>query len=116
MTNRPVPDEVMDGWLEPLLKQRAIRRDLAKYLRSCRKGEMLEACEQLAGFNKPVLVAWSADDRMMPLEHGRRFADLLPNATFVAIQDSATLVSEDQPTALAHQIREFVAKNVAAPD
>ena len=116
MANRRIPDEVMDSWLGPLLRQRAVRRDLAKYLRSCRKGEMLEACGKLRGFGKPVLVAWSADDRMMPLEHGRRFADLLPNATFVPIQDSATLVSQDQPTALAHQIREFVAKNVAAPD
>jgi pimeloyl-ACP methyl ester carboxylesterase len=51
---------------------------------------------------------------MMPLEHGHRFAELLPNATLVEVEDSSTLVSEDQPTALARQIREFVARRAAA--
>lgn len=109
MSNRPIPDEVMDAWLEPLLTQRAIRRDLEKYLRSCTKGEMLAACEELTDFDRPVLVAWGADDRMMPIAHGRRFAKTLPNARIVEIEDSSTLVSEDQPQVLARHIKEFIA-------
>lgn len=114
MSRRPVPDEVMDEWLRPLLTQRAVRRDLTKYLRSCREGEMLEAAQLLRSFDRPVLVAWSSNDRMMPPEHGRRFAELLPNARLVEIADSATLVSEDQPAALAGHIRAFVASAVPA--
>jgi pimeloyl-ACP methyl ester carboxylesterase len=107
MSNRPVPSEVMDEWLKPLLSQRAIRSDLAKYLRSCEKGEMLGACEKLRGFDRPVLVAWGADDRMMPPEHADRFGEMLPNARVVKIEDSSTLISEDQPATLARHIKEF---------
>jgi pimeloyl-ACP methyl ester carboxylesterase len=38
MSKRPVPDEVMDAWLEPLLTSREIRRDLRKYVGHCRAG------------------------------------------------------------------------------
>jgi pimeloyl-ACP methyl ester carboxylesterase len=42
-------------------------------------------------------------------QHGRRFAALLPQARLVEIDDSYTLIPEDQPIVLARQIREFVA-------
>ncbi|MEI2731205.1 MAG: hypothetical protein V9G08_04225 [Dermatophilaceae bacterium] len=34
---------------------------------------------------------------MMPLEHGRRLAALLPAARLVEVDDSSTLVPMDQP-------------------
>jgi hypothetical protein len=56
MSKRPVPDEVMDEWLEPMLAQRAIRRDLRKYLRAVDKRDTLEAAERLRSFERPALV------------------------------------------------------------
>jgi pimeloyl-ACP methyl ester carboxylesterase len=44
----------------------------------------------------------------MPLEHGRRLAELFPNSRLVEIPDSYTLVPVDQPVLLATQLREFV--------
>ena len=41
-------------------------------------------------------------------EHGRRFAELLPDARLVEIADSYTLIMRDQPQAFARAIREFV--------
>lgn len=38
----------------------------------------------------------------MPLEHGRRLAELIPHARLVEVDDSATLVPMDQPRLLAH--------------
>ena len=38
---------------------------------------------------------------MMPAEHGRRLAELLPQARLVEIADSYTLIPEDQPAVLA---------------
>ena len=66
------------------------------------------AAKRFGEFDKPVLVAWAADDRFFPLEHGRRIAELLPNGHFVQIEDSYTFISEDQPDALAKQIGEFL--------
>jgi pimeloyl-ACP methyl ester carboxylesterase len=110
MSKRPVPAGLMDGWLEPALTQRAIRRDLAKYATSARQGsrELAQATERLRGFERPALVAWAAEDRIMPREHGRRLAELLPQGRLVEIEDSYTLIPQDQPAALTRQIREFV--------
>jgi len=109
MSKRPVPDEIMDAWLRPALTQRAVRRDLLKYVRSVpKKGELLEWAERQRAFDRPVLVVWAPEDRIMPPEHGRRLAQLFPRGRLVEISDSYTLIPEDQPAALAAQIREFL--------
>jgi pimeloyl-ACP methyl ester carboxylesterase len=108
MSKRPVPDAVMDAWLAPALGSREIRRDIAKYARSARKRDMVAATEGLRGFDRPALVAWASEDRVMPPDHGRRLASLLPQGKLVEIPDSYTLIPEDQPAALAGAIREFL--------
>jgi pimeloyl-ACP methyl ester carboxylesterase len=108
MAKRPIPDAVVDGWLRPLLTQRAIRRDLAKYIRTTDRRALAHASEALGGFDRPALVAWASEDRVMPPEHGRRLAELLPMGRLVEIPDSYTLIPEDQPARLAGAIREFV--------
>ena len=110
MTKRPIPHEVTDGWLEPALTQREIRRDLRKYANSAKQGsrDLLAATERLKSFGRPALVVWAAEDRVMPREHGRQLADLLPNGRLVEIADSRTLIPEDQPALLASEIRKFL--------
>jgi len=108
MSKRPVPPEVTDAWLRPALTQRLIRRDLAKYIRSSQPDDYVKAAEQLRSFDRPALVVWAAEDRVMPPEHGRRLAELLPHGRLVEIPDSYTLIPEDQPVALAGAIRRFV--------
>src|SRR5439155_4666525 len=39
MSKRPIPNDVTDEWLRPLLSQREIRRDLLKYLRAVDAGD-----------------------------------------------------------------------------
>jgi pimeloyl-ACP methyl ester carboxylesterase len=108
MAKRPIPDAVTDAWLRPLLTQRAIRRDLTAYVRAARKEATLAAAEALRAFDRPALVVWAAEDRVMPPAHGRRLAALLPDARLLEVPDSYTLLPEDQPTALARAIRAFV--------
>jgi pimeloyl-ACP methyl ester carboxylesterase len=109
MSKRPIPHEITDAWFRPALTQREIRRDLAKYAGSAKKRDMLAATENLRTFDRPTLIIWAAEDRLMPPEHGRRLAKLLPHAQLVEITDSYTLIPEDQPAKLAAYIREFVA-------
>lgn len=108
MSKRPVPDEIMDEWLRPALTRRDIRRDVRAYLRATGDGEYLRAAERLGRFDRPALVIWAAEDRVMPREHGKRLAELLPRAQWVEIPDSYTLIAEDQPDACAEAIRAFV--------
>jgi pimeloyl-ACP methyl ester carboxylesterase len=111
LSKRPVPREVMDRWFGPI-RQREIRRDLRKYVRSAPQGrrELLAATEALAAFDRPALVAWASEDRLMPPEHGRRLADLLPHGHLVEIADSYTLIPEDQPATLTASMRELLAR------
>ncbi|MCX4547528.1 alpha/beta hydrolase [Streptomyces sp. NBC_01387] len=109
LTKRPVPDEIVDGWLRPLLTDKAIRADFRRYNLGVRKTELLEAAEGLRTFDKPALVVWAAEDRMMPRAHGRRLAELLPQGRLLEIEDSCTLIAEDQPEQLTAALREFIA-------
>ncbi|HEX4188659.1 MAG TPA: alpha/beta hydrolase [Solirubrobacteraceae bacterium] len=112
LSKRPVPREVMDRWFAPIAEQPEIRRDLRKYVLSAPQGrrELLAASEALRSFERPALVAWASEDRLMPREHGRRLSELLPRAELVEIEDSYTLIPEDQPAALAGHLRALMAR------
>lgn len=115
MAKRPIPDEIMDDWFRPIIEKPENRRDVAKYARLARKPVMEAATRELLKFDGPVLVAWAADDRVMPPEHGRRLARMLPDARWLEIPDSYTLIPEDQPGELARAIRDFAANTPGQP-
>jgi pimeloyl-ACP methyl ester carboxylesterase len=108
MSKRPLPDELVDRWLEPMQTQRGVRRDLSRYAGGARRRQMVEVCERLRAFERPVLVVWTPEDKIARPEHGRRFVELLADARLVEIADSYTLIMRDQPQAFAQAIREFV--------
>ncbi|MDR8409149.1 alpha/beta hydrolase [Nonomuraea sp. 3-1Str] len=109
MSKRPIPDEIMDGWFRPAMTNPAIRRDLAAYARSTPpKAVLLAWAERMRAFDRPVLVVWAAEDRLMPREHGPRLAALFPDARLVEIGDSYTLIPEDRPEALVASLRDFL--------
>lgn len=69
----------------------------------------LAASEAIEKFDKPVLLAWAADDDLFfPLSHAERLRGAFPNSTLVTIPDSATYVMLDAPDQLAATITEFI--------
>jgi pimeloyl-ACP methyl ester carboxylesterase len=102
-------DAATARWIGPVLKQPEIRRDAVRLLRAAGADTalLLAAGEHLPDFKRPALVVWAGEDRVMPPEHGRRLAGLLPHGRLVEIADSYTLVPLDQPLQLAREIREF---------
>jgi pimeloyl-ACP methyl ester carboxylesterase len=99
------------------LTERAIRRDYCKYAGDTRRGkrDLLATTSALSTFNRPVLVVWASEDRIMPPAHGPRLAAAFPNSRLVEIADSYTLIPLDQPALLADHIREFIRSDLAAP-
>ncbi|MBA6438325.1 alpha/beta fold hydrolase [Streptomyces sp. GMR22] len=109
MTKRPVDREVMDAWFQPLWTSPEVRRDLRKYVLGVPPvNELLHWAEALRTFDRPALVAWASEDRVMPPEHGLRLAGLLPRGSLAEIPDSYTLIPQDQPGPLSDLIRAFV--------
>ncbi|MGW0548525.1 alpha/beta fold hydrolase [Streptomyces altiplanensis] len=109
MAKYPIPYKLVRRWYGPLLTGPGVRRDFAAFLRSTRKGTYLRAAERLRTFDRPALVAWGAEDRMMPPETGRRLAELLPHGRYVEIPDSRTLIPLDNPGGLCAALRRFIA-------
>jgi pimeloyl-ACP methyl ester carboxylesterase len=102
-------DAATARWMTPVLTRPEIRRDTVRMLRAASADTrfLLAAAERLPDFSRPALVVWASRDRVMPPEHGRRLAKLLPQAQLAEVDDSYTLVPLDQPARLAQLIRDF---------
>jgi pimeloyl-ACP methyl ester carboxylesterase len=96
--------------LQPVLTRPEIRQDTVRVLRAAAADKHLlaSAAGWLPQFTGPALIVWARGDRVMPPEHGRRLAGLLPGARLTEVDDSYTLVPLDQPAVLARLIREFM--------
>lgn len=109
LAKRPIEAAIERGYVAQLFTQRDVRRDVYKVLRDISPKYTNRAALGLAEYAAPVLVAWAAEDRFFPIEHGRKLSQIVPDGRFVTIEDSYTFVSEDQPQALAKQIGTFLA-------
>jgi pimeloyl-ACP methyl ester carboxylesterase len=108
LAKHPLPDEVLRDWFGPFTRDHQIRRDLHSYCLSVPLDSGRNWSAGLASFDKPALVVWAPEDQMMPPEHGRRLADLLPKGQLVEIEDSYTVIPLDQPRQLADAVRAFI--------
>ena len=108
MAKRPLPNTLMKSWIAGLRSDRSVRRDAKKYIVTSDYKALNAAARGLSKFDKPALVVWATEDRVMPRIHGSQLADLLPNGRLVEIDDSYTLVPLDQPIRLASEIRAFM--------
>jgi pimeloyl-ACP methyl ester carboxylesterase len=96
------------------LTDRRIREDLRQFTASLSRETTVRAAAALPGFDKPALIAWSADDAFFGIEDGRRLAEVLPDARFELIERARTFSMIDQPDRLAELIRSFVADRTPA--
>lgn len=109
MIKRPVPKEVMDGWFSPAQHEAGVRRDLRNFaLSTPSRAELAALTDQLPAFDRPVLVVWATEDRLMPRSHGPRLAALFPNAELIEVDDSYTVMPLDRPALLATELKRFV--------
>jgi len=113
VAKRPVPPEIADSYLEPSRRSKAVRDDLRRFLRGVHRRHTLAAAKAFPTFAKPVLLAWTTEDRLFPLELAHRLAGLLPQATVVTIDDSYTFVPEDQPELLTKLVIDFARTHAA---
>jgi pimeloyl-ACP methyl ester carboxylesterase len=108
-THEPIEPRIMESYLAPLRTNAGVRRDFARILRATHHRDTQQAAEGLRGFDKPALVAWAADDKFFPREHGRRLAELLPRSRFELVESSRTFIPEDNPVRLVGLVRQFLA-------
>lgn len=109
MARRPLPDDLVRAWTDPLLHDPLIRRDLLAYCRSTFDSvELTHDTEALRRFTGDALVLWSPDNRVMPPAHGRRLAELLPAGRYAEIPHAYVLSMLDEPEAVAQAMAAFL--------
>jgi len=107
MAKKPVPQDIVDGWMAAGLADRRIRQDLVKYCRTkFVKADLIRATKRLADFDGDVLVLWSHNP-VMPDDHATQLADLT-GATLRYVDDANVLVMLDQPEQTAREIGAFL--------
>ena len=115
LSHRPVDRAVEDTWVLPALEDRRVQADVKKMLRIFDKARLDEAADRLRTFDRPALIAWSADDRVFPVADAERLADDLPNSRLELIDGARTFSMEDQPRRLAALIGGFISTTTTAP-
>ena len=110
-----IDGRVFDTYALPCLHDEAVLRDTAKVMASACSPPVHAAGEALiARFERPVLFAWSPEDRVFDPAHAQRYAEALTDARVVLIEDAYSFTPEDQPAALASAITEFVGAGAPA--
>ena len=107
LTNEPIDADAEDSYVLPVLTRGEIRRDVRGVLGGLDPAHTLDAATKLTGWDKPALVAWSAEDKFFPREHAERLATLIPDARLEWIEGARTFSPEDRPERLAELIRDF---------
>ena len=73
----------------------------------------MQAAERLKGFDRPALIAWSADDMFFPRADGERLAATIPGARFELVDGARTFSPEDRPERLVELIGAFARESAA---
>ncbi|MGW4244389.1 alpha/beta fold hydrolase [Nocardia sp. NPDC004722] len=108
ITQRPLPPEVMDGYLLPSRTSAAIRADARRFLLDVSPRRTLDAAQLFGTVTIPVHVVWGSHSRLIPARFARRLAAAFPHGSLHLIDEAQMLIQEDQPQALAAQILEFL--------
>jgi len=99
-----IDDELSRGWIQPLLHDRRVRRDTARFLASVDPAQLLDVSTRLARFDKPVRLVWGTADPFYKLELARRLAGAFPDGEVVEVPGGRTFVALDAPDVLANEI------------
>ncbi len=107
LSMEPIDRQAEDSYVLPVLTRREVQRDIRRVLAGLDPKYTLDAALKLTAWDRPALIAWSAEDRFFPPEHGERLAKVIPGARFELIAGARTFSPEDQPERLAKLIGEF---------
>ena len=107
LVNRPLDPDQTRGWVEPCLRDPAIREDVARFARQVNPEDLGRASSRLGEFDGPALLVWGAGDRFFKLDYARRLRDTLADARLVEIEKGRTFIPHDEPARLANEIVAF---------
>jgi len=100
----PLDPALSKRWATPATKDKGVARDVATFLRSIDKRQLLDVSTRLDRFAKPVRLVWGDKDRFFKLSFAERLEAVFPNAELARVEGGRTFVSLDFPDRVAEQI------------
>ncbi|MEV0673308.1 alpha/beta hydrolase [Mycobacterium sp. NPDC050441] len=94
-------DTLTREWVRTALSNPAIAEDLRQFTLSLCTEVTTGVAARLPEFDKPTLIAWSADDAFFELGDGERLARIIPQARLEVIDGARTFSMVDCPDRLA---------------
>jgi pimeloyl-ACP methyl ester carboxylesterase len=94
-------DVLTREWVHTTRSNPAIAEDLRQFTLSLRTEVTTAVAARLPEFDKPTLIAWSADDVFFELGDGERLASIIPHARLEVIDNARTFSMIDRPDRLA---------------
>ena len=114
LAHRKIDRQATDSYVLPPITAKGPGDDVRRLLPQIEPKHLLDAAAKFGEFRKPVLIAWSEDDKFFPPPHADRLAAAFPDARVEWIADSRTFASEDQPERVAELLGGFAAAPGAA--
>lgn len=109
LTNAAPEVPVDDSYMLPVLTDKAVRNDTARFLKGLDPKYTEDAARKLASFDRPALLAWSRGDRFFPPAYGERLAATIPGARLEWLEGARSISPEDRPDRIAELLSEFAA-------
>ena len=108
LIKHPIDDIVSDSYALPCVSDPRILRDTSKVMSGTTSAPVQAAGRRLiAEFKRPVLFAWSPEDKVFAPADARRYSEALTDGRMVLIEDAYSFTPEDQPDRLAEEIAKF---------
>lgn len=101
-----IDQEMIDGYEAPF-QEKTIFRALTRMIRD-REGDL--STEQLAKITTPCLLIWGEEDKVVPLQTGKRLAKELKHSQLFVIKEAGHLLPEECPEIVNDYIKNFLHK------
>ncbi|MFL6060163.1 MAG: alpha/beta fold hydrolase [Marmoricola sp.] len=101
--------ELLRSFLEPLVHDRAVRRDAMKFFGATDARDTLAAGALLPDLALPALLVWGEDDTFFTIADAERLQAAL-GCELVRVPEAKTFVPLDQPEAVAGAIASWLAR------
>lgn len=94
-------DALTREWVHNTQSKPAVAEDLRVFTSSLRTEVTTGVAARLHEFDKPTLIAWSADDLFFEVGDGEKLAKIIPNSRLEIIDGARTFSMLDRPDRLA---------------
>ncbi|MCC9023770.1 alpha/beta fold hydrolase [Bacillus nakamurai] len=99
-----INQEMIDGYEKPFT-DRQIFKAMTRFIRH-REGDLQP--DELKRIDKPSLLIWGEEDRVVPFSVGERLHHDLPDSILYSLKETGHLVPEERPEFVSERILEFI--------